>query len=163
MAYVKEQSYGVVPAYKAHPTSGDPAGEGEQWLFLLVQHSMNRTRAPKEERAGHWAFPKGHAEENESPLETATRELAEEAGITDAQIVEGVEFSERYFFTFEGSTVRKMVTYYLGIVKTKEVRIQEAEIVDYKWATYEEALELATFENAKAMIREANAYLINQS
>lgn len=149
MAYVREQSYGVVPVFK----------EGGRWLFLLVQHSTSRERAPKEERAGHWAFPKGHAEKNESPLQTAKRELAEEAGITDAEIVEGAEFSERYFFTFEGSTVRKMVTYFLGIVKSKEVHIQEAEIVDYKWATYEEALELATFENAKAMIRDARAFL----
>lgn len=149
MAYTKEQSYGVVPVYK----------EGSKWLFLLVQHSTNRSRAPRQERAGHWAFPKGHAEDNESPLETAKRELAEEAGIVDAEIVNEAQFSERYFFTFEGSTVRKMVTYFLGIVKSKEVRIQEAEIVDYKWASYEEALELATFENAKAMIRDAHAFL----
>ena len=38
-------------------------------LFLLIQH-----------QAGHWAFPKGHANPGESPAETARREFAEETG-----------------------------------------------------------------------------------
>ena len=150
MAYLQEHSYGVVPAHR----------EGSTWRFLLVQHATRRERAPKEERAGHWAFPKGHPEDKEAPIDTARRELAEEAGILDAHIEEQPTFEERYFFTFEGSTVRKTVTYFLGIVTDTTVRIQEDEIVDYRWATLEEALELATFENARAILRQAQEYLL---
>jgi diadenosine hexaphosphate hydrolase (ATP-forming) len=33
-------------------------------------------------QSGSWVFPKGHIEPGEAPLETAVREIAEEAGVT---------------------------------------------------------------------------------
>ena len=41
--------------------------------FLVIQHSTESN-----EVEGHWDFPKGHIENNETELETATRELHEE-------------------------------------------------------------------------------------
>ena len=56
----KEFSFGIVPLQCVN----------EQWQVLLVQH-----------QAGHWAFPKGHAEIGEEPKQTAERELLEETGL----------------------------------------------------------------------------------
>ena len=39
--------------------------------ILLIKHV----------NSGHWSFPKGHVEEGETEVETATREIKEETGI----------------------------------------------------------------------------------
>ena len=40
--------------------------------ILLIKHA----------NGGHWSFPKGHVEEGETEVETATREIFEETGIS---------------------------------------------------------------------------------
>ena len=50
--------------------------------FLIIQHSNESN-----ELKGHWDFPKGHVEDNESELETAVRELQEETGIDDFKLI----------------------------------------------------------------------------
>ena len=42
----------------------------QQPLFLLIQ-----------QKAGHYGFPKGHVEKNETEVETAIREIKEETGL----------------------------------------------------------------------------------
>ncbi|NJO79196.1 MAG: NUDIX domain-containing protein [Cyanobacteria bacterium RM1_2_2] len=63
---MQDLSFGIVPLLQQN---------GEH-LFLLVQH-----------QAGHWSFPKGHAEADETPLQAACREFEEETGITDYQLL----------------------------------------------------------------------------
>ena len=43
---------------------------------LLVKHTK-----------GHWAFAKGHVEENETEEETALREIKEETGLNNLKVV----------------------------------------------------------------------------
>lgn len=45
----------------------EDAGQKE---ILLIRHN-----------AGHWAFPKGHMEEGETEVQTASREIQEETGL----------------------------------------------------------------------------------
>ena len=56
--------------------------------FLIIQHSTESN-----ELKGHWDFPKGHVEENETELETASRELKEETGIEDFRLG---QFSDKH-------------------------------------------------------------------
>ena len=51
--------------------------------FLIIQHSVKPNVTE-----GHWDFPKGHVEENETEFETAVRELKEETGITDFLLID---------------------------------------------------------------------------
>ena len=46
-------------------------------LYLLLHYE-----------AKHWDFPKGHVEENESDNETVKREVEEETGIKDIEIID---------------------------------------------------------------------------
>ena len=51
--------------------------------FLVIQHPTESNDVK-----GHWDFPKGHVEDNETELETATRELQEETGIDNFKLID---------------------------------------------------------------------------
>ncbi len=127
---VREQSFGVIPVHTDK--------------VLLVQHGK-----------GHWALPKGHPEKGETPEQTARRELAEETGITKVDIDTSKKFEEKYFFRMGGALINKTVTYFLGRVKNNKVKIQEAEIGDYAWLSFDKAIEKATFEETKKILEKA--------
>ncbi|XAM01084.1 NUDIX domain-containing protein [Phycisphaeraceae bacterium D3-23] len=133
-------SYGVIP-YRV------VAGRRE---YLLVQH-----------HAGHWAFPKGHADEGESPLETAKREMLEETGIAPDRAAEQPAFEEQYKFTKRsGKKVRKYVTYYLCEVATDaEVKVQPEEIADHFWGDADATRQRITFEEGRELFDEVEQYL----
>ncbi len=133
----QDRSYGVIPALV----------KDGQALYLLVQH-----------RAGHWAFPKGHAEAGESDLEAARRELLEETGIGDCDIVPEPAFSESYVIKQKGDAVEKTVKYYLGFARSSDVRVQESEIAAYCWLGYDDALKRLTFEEARSLFRAAHSH-----
>jgi 8-oxo-dGTP pyrophosphatase MutT (NUDIX family) len=135
---MRDQSFGVIPVRQYRG----------QFLFLLVQH-----------HAGHWAFPKGHAERGESDIDAARRELREETGIAQVTLLEDLSLSETYFFRRGPETVGKTVRYFLGLVKTRNVRIQAAEIKAYRWASYEQAMKLITFKESQRLLTEAHEYL----
>ncbi|MBI5816916.1 MAG: NUDIX domain-containing protein, partial [Candidatus Yonathbacteria bacterium] len=114
--------------------------------FLLVR-----------EKAGHWGLPKGHPSKGESEIETARREFTEETGIVDPQIIEGPSFLERYHIGNE-KKIEKTVTYFIARINEIKVTIQPDEIIGYGWFNYEDALNIATHEDTKRIIREANEY-----
>jgi bis(5'-nucleosidyl)-tetraphosphatase len=135
---VKDQSFGIIPIQIY-------LGEVQ---FLLVQH-----------HAGHWAFPKGHAENGETDIQTAMRELHEETGISEVQLLDGICLTENYLFKRSTQTIAKTVRYFIGMVKQRDVRIQVAEIKAYKWVNFEKALGLITFVESRRIITEAHDYL----
>jgi 8-oxo-dGTP pyrophosphatase MutT (NUDIX family) len=122
--------------------------QGDEFQFLLVQH-----------HAGHWAFPKGHAEEGETDLQAARRELMEETAVKNVLLLEDVSMTETYFFRRGAQTVAKTVRYFLGLVRDGAVRIQTAEIKAYRWVIGAEAANLITFEESKRLLNEARRYL----
>ena len=78
MAVIKDKSIGVV-VYCKFPRSVK---------FLILKH-----------KKGHWSFAKGHKEKDETALETAKRELHEEAGIDDVEFISKKVLLERVFLT----------------------------------------------------------------
>lgn len=134
----KDEAFGIVPIL---------CREGS-YLFLLIQH-----------HAGHWGFPKGHADPGESALNAACRELAEETGISDYTVLEGVSFSERYSFTRDRQRFEKTVIYYPALVQSATVRYQQEEIRAYTWADYDAAIARLTFNGARLVLTEVNRYL----
>jgi len=107
---------------------------------------------------GHWDFPKGHVEEGEEDLDTALRELEEETGISDVDIIDGFKEKMHYFFTKKEGTVSKIVWFFLAESKHKNVNISH-EHVDFEWLPYKEALQRLTFENARAILKKAKPHL----
>lgn len=134
-----EQSFGIVPFYKR---------EG-QFVFLLIRH-----------QAGHWAFPKGHARSGEPDLQAAKREFEEETGIREYEVQSEVSFIERYLVP-RGSNPGspKEVKYFLASVKNPDVKIQESDIADHRWLSFEDAKRQMTFDEGREVLEAARQHL----
>ena len=149
---MKDEAFGIVPVFLSEADT----------LFLLIQH-----------QAGHWAFPKGHADPGESALSTAKRELEEETGIRDYEVLEERSFVEYYSFlqeavpssvkhyslAKEGELIEKSVTYFVAFVNSMEVVLQAEEVQNSAWSSFEEAVKLITFDANRGVLREVKAYL----
>jgi len=135
---MKDECFGIVPIF----------GKEANSLFLLIHH-----------QAGHWAFPKGHANSGESPAETARREFAEETGISDFEMLEEPSFTEHYSFLKDGEPIDKTVTYFLGFVNSMDVVLQVEQVQNSAWVSGEEAIKLITFDANRRMFGEVKAFL----
>ncbi len=124
-----------------------------QKIEYLLLHYPPGAKATKE----YWDLPKGHIEKGEKEIDTVKREVAEETGLEDIEIIEGFKEHIKYFFKFKGKTIFKTVTFYLARAKTKDVKIS-FEHIDYKWLPYEEALRQLTFQNAKDILIKAHQF-----
>ncbi|WP_259418181.1 bis(5'-nucleosyl)-tetraphosphatase [Bacillus toyonensis] len=113
--------------------------------YLIVKSKAN----------GHWGFPKGHIEENETEIDTARREVKEETGL-DVLIHEDFKTSMEYEIS---ETTRKEVILFLGTPMSTSVTIQEGEIAMYKWATFADTLNLFDHENQKQILKQAHEFL----
>ena len=106
---------------------------------LLVQHN-----------AGHWDFPKGHIEENETEIQTAIREVKEETNI-DAIVQENRRYVSEYYTKKD---TFKQVIFFIATCKETETKKQEAEIQNIEWLSFKEALERITYSNSKEILKQ---------
>ncbi|MGQ9838032.1 MAG: NUDIX domain-containing protein [Cyanobacteriota bacterium] len=123
-------------------------------------------------RKGHWAFPKGHKNSYtcgalsrvETDLEAAQREFQEETGLTNYQLLTlpqqstPLTLQEDYQFTDDqGNLIAKTVTYYVALLPHQlpppTPRLQPEEIADYRWCSFQEALEQISFEESRQLLR----------
>ena len=130
-----DYSIGVIPYYQTH------------WdiKYLLIHHTK-----------WHRAFPKGHAESWETMQQTALRELHEETWVIQVSLWDTI-YTEHYEFNHKWVHVNKQVDYFLG--KCNECRpttIQPEETIEAWRYTYEQALELITFEAAKNLLMQVH-------
>jgi len=111
---------------------------------------------------GHWGFPKGHVEKNESEHETAIREALEETGLSDLDFVTGFREHIEYFYKREGQTMHKEVFFFLARTSQPEKDVKlSSEHVGFKWLSYEKALDTLTYDNAKELLKKAEKFLEN--
>jgi bis(5'-nucleosidyl)-tetraphosphatase len=105
---------------------------------------------------GHWGFPKGHIEKGERFIDTAIRELYEETGIKKINFLRKTIFlRDDYSFKKETVKVHKIVDYFIAGTETMKVKIDEDEILNYKWCTYDKAVEKLTFQESKKILKQA--------
>jgi 8-oxo-dGTP pyrophosphatase MutT (NUDIX family) len=110
----------------------------------------------------YWDYAKGHVEKGEDDLAAATRELAEETGITDAQFDADFRHEMTYFFRDrKKGLIKKTVIFFLARTKATDVKISH-EHVGAEFLPYQEALERVTYKNAKEALRAAKAFLDTQ-
>lgn len=122
----------------------------EQIYFLLIRHS-----------GGHWAFPKGHPDKHETEIQTARRELLEETGIKELELIsDKILLEDRYKFSgHKGELIHKTVYYYIAEVKNDFVKVDGEEISAYKWCTLEESFAFLVHSETIILINKAYKFI----
>jgi bis(5'-nucleosidyl)-tetraphosphatase len=107
----------------------------------------------------HWDYPKGHVEKGEDDLSAAQRELAEETGIDDVQVVDGFAHAIQYFFRSQrDGLIRKEVVFFLGRTDERPVKLSH-EHVGYDFLAYEPARKRLTYASARKVLDAAEEHL----
>lgn len=113
--------------------------------FLCISHRND----------GHWGFPKGHVEKNESEEQTAVREVSEESGLMVA-LIEGFRVSVEYLVKKE---TMKEVVFFLAEAGNQTVNIEVDEIADYKWLNFQHTKQLLSYKSSKEVLDKANQFI----
>ncbi len=134
---ILEKSCGAIVYRKSH-------GNTE---ILLIKHV----------NSGHWSFPKGHVEGNETEVETALREIKEETGI---DVIVDPSFRETVSY-FPRKDTQKVVVYFIAKAKNFEFIPQEEEIAQIRWVDIGHANTILTYENDKTIVNKAKIAIKN--
>jgi len=133
-----ENSFGTIPVKK----------EKTQVYFLLVHHKKGK----------HWGFPKGHRELDETPKQTALRELKEETNLNLSKYLHQNSLIESYTFQRDGQMIEKTVEYFL-IEASGSIQIEEDEILSARWFLKQEAKEIITYQESRNLLDRAISVL----
>ncbi|MBE6837675.1 MAG: NUDIX domain-containing protein [Ruminococcus sp.] len=124
-------------------------------LVYRKYHGNTEILLIKHINSGHWSFPKGHVEGNETEVETAMREIKEETGIDviiDQSFRETVTYSPR-------RDTHKEVVYFIAKAKNTDYTPQEDEIADIKWVEIGRAGSVLAYENDKSIVNKAKNFI----
>ena len=115
--------------------------------ILLIKHS----------NSGHWSFPKGHVEAEETEVKTAVREIKEETGVSvniDTLFREVVTYSPK-------KDVIKDVVYFFATTDNYDTRNQEEEVSEVRWVDIDKALGSVSYKNDKELVKKAISFYRN--
>lgn len=112
----------------------------------------------KSTTSGNWGFSKGHANEQESELETALREVKEETNLSP-QIIKGFRREVNYFTQF--NTLKKVI-YFLGKCNEQDKPILDLnEIQNSSWLRYDYCMHRLLHLDQQQILQQAQEYLSN--
>lgn len=121
--------------------------------YLIVKH-----------KKGHWSFAKGHKEKGETSIQTARRELFEEAGIKDVEFLsKKILAREKYFFSDRNKDkIKKVVSYFIAKSGNSRIKIDNTEIINYKWCTLNAAERILTYKQSRKIIKKIDKLIRNK-
>ena len=126
--------------------------DGDRTLYLLIRDSYR-----------NWGFPKGHLEQGEAPAAAAIREVSEETGLADLELRAPIETID-WEFRFRGKRIHKTCHFFLIETPARRTTPLRAEgITACRGASFEQAERLIAYENARSVLRQAEAILSGES
>lgn len=122
--------------------------DGERTFFLLIRDPYR-----------NWGFPKGHLEDGEDPSAAAIREVSEETGLAGLQLRAPIETID-WTFHFRGRRIHKVCHFFLMETEERHTSPQRAEgITACRWASFDQAVKMIAYDNARAVLEQAQALL----
>lgn len=124
--------------------------DGARFVFLVIRDSYR-----------NWGFPKGHLEPGERADNAALREVSEETGLAGLALRAELEAIE-WHFRFRGKRIHKVCHFFL--IETTEAAttpLRAEGITDCRWMPFDQATKLLAYENARAVLARANAFLVS--
>ncbi|MFZ2050759.1 MAG: NUDIX hydrolase [Solirubrobacteraceae bacterium] len=103
------------------------------------------------------ALPKGHIDEGETPLQAATREVREEAGVVVAHLADLGEV--RYWYTRKGQRIAKAVHFFLFGYVDGDVADHDEEVQEARWMPLQQARQELSYPGEREMVSRAIALL----
>lgn len=103
-----------------------------------------------------WSLPKGHIDAGEDPLAAARREIYEESGIRDLQLVRELGTYERYKIGVDGGddfSEFKSITMFLFRTSETLLRPVDPENPEARWVQKAEVIALLTHEKDQEFFR----------
>jgi 8-oxo-dGTP pyrophosphatase MutT (NUDIX family) len=117
----------------------------DRMQLLIIRHKLG----------GHWSFPKGHVERDETERQTAMREVKEETGVS-IQILDGYRQQVNYS---PKPGVSKDVVYFLGYAADSRTVRQVEEVSELRWVDFNRAGDFLTYDNDKILLTSAEEYM----
>jgi 8-oxo-dGTP pyrophosphatase MutT (NUDIX family) len=120
------------------------------------------------ERGGFWQPITGGLEEGETKIEALKREIREETGITNIiKIIENVHYYEVLdpslieYFKRHGHAYTHVKEYAFGVEVSsdEEVILDEKEHSEFKWCSFQEALNLMRYKGYKDALKKLDRIL----
>ena len=113
---------------------------------------------------GRWQLPKGIVDQGESPIQTATREVREEAGV-DAEIIAPLEEIEYWYVGADAQAQRvrfhKRVHFFLLEYRGGDVADHDDEVDEARWIEVSKAEAMLAFGSERKVMARATQLLIS--
>ncbi|MCL1880672.1 MAG: NUDIX domain-containing protein [Oscillospiraceae bacterium] len=136
-------------AYEAHEKSCGA-------VVYRKYHGNTEVLLVKHVKSEYWSFPKGRIEEGETEKQTAIREILEETGL-DVFVDTG--FRETVTYNLRRDTKKTVVYFVAKIKKNKKLIPQTGEISEIRWVAIDNAATYLPFENDRAIVNKAKAFI----
>ncbi len=103
-----------------------------------------------------WVLPKGHVEEGESVEEAALREIFEETGLDNVQLIKHLGTIMRESVKSNGDVEQKTIHFYLAYALSNRQSPDPSDLsfTEVGWFPPEEAIEVLPYEGERAFLRE---------
>jgi 8-oxo-dGTP pyrophosphatase MutT (NUDIX family) len=120
--------------------------EGELKIALAQHQRADKT----------WVLPKGHVEEGESIEQAALREIYEEAGLDNVQLIKHLGTIMRESAKSSGDVVNKTIHFFLAyaLSNNQSPAPSDLSFTEVGWFSPGEAIELLPYEEEQAFVRE---------
>jgi len=124
---------------KTH-SAGGVVTNGEGKVLVVSQHGTS------------WSLPKGHIDPGEDALDAARREIYEESGIRDLELIRELGSYERHKIGVNGDDDRselKVITMFLFRTSEKLLKPVDPDNPEAKWVERSKVARLLTHEKDK--------------
>ena len=120
--------------------------------ILLIKNRLSEEYADDYD-SGFWGYPKGHLDDQETPIKAAEREVYEETGFKVSAVGNKPIAESRYEIKKHGETVKKTVWFYEMNIVESFSKEPDDEIEEIAIVPFEEAYELLAYEEDKKILK----------